>query len=52
MNLDLIEHILTYIVEGDHEWPKEGAILVFLPGISEITSLHDQLNDSKTFGSR
>ncbi|XP_045536777.1 putative ATP-dependent RNA helicase DHX57 [Papilio machaon] len=49
INLELIEHVLTYIVEGDHGWPKEGAILVFLPGIAEIMSLYDQLNDSPTF---
>ncbi|XP_068628246.1 putative ATP-dependent RNA helicase DHX57 [Battus philenor] len=49
INLELIEHILTYIVEGDHEWPKEGAILVFLPGIAEIMSLHDQLLENPIF---
>ncbi|XP_028163591.1 putative ATP-dependent RNA helicase DHX57 [Ostrinia furnacalis] len=49
INQDLIEHVLTYIVNGDHNWPKEGAILVFLPGIAEIMSLHDQLAESHTF---
>ncbi|KAJ8719500.1 hypothetical protein PYW08_011675 [Mythimna loreyi] len=49
INMELIEHILTYIVKGDHEWPREGAILVFLPGIAEIMSLHDQLAESQTF---
>lgn len=49
MNLELIEHCLKYIVDGDHNWPREGAILVFLPGIQEIMSLHDQLCDSRMF---
>lgn len=52
INTDLIEHTLIYIVEGDHDWPREGAILVFLPGISEIMSLHDHLTGSKIFGSK
>ncbi|XP_059062693.1 putative ATP-dependent RNA helicase DHX57 [Achroia grisella] len=49
INLDLVEHVLTYVVNGDHKWPKEGAILIFLPGIAEIMSLHDQLAESPTF---
>ncbi|CAG4961770.1 unnamed protein product [Colias eurytheme] len=49
INLELIEHVLTYIVAGDHSWPREGAILVFLPGIGEIMSLYDQLVESHTF---
>lgn len=49
INMELVEHVLTYIVKGDHEWPREGAILVFLPGIAEIMSLHDQLCESHTF---
>lgn len=49
INLELIEHVLIYIVNGDHDWPKEGAILVFLPGIAEIMGLHDQLAESRIF---
>lgn len=49
INLDLIEHVLIYLVEGDHKWPREGAILIFLPGIGEIMSLYDQLLESHTF---
>ncbi|XP_072937350.1 putative ATP-dependent RNA helicase DHX57 [Epargyreus clarus] len=49
INLELVEHVLAYIVEGDHKWPKTGAILIFLPGIAEIMSLHDQLVESHTF---
>ncbi|XP_063385238.1 putative ATP-dependent RNA helicase DHX57 [Cydia fagiglandana] len=49
INLELIEHTLKYIVDGNHSWPREGAILIFLPGIAEIMSLHDQLAESHTF---
>uniref|UniRef100_A0A0A9W9Q9 RNA helicase n=1 Tax=Lygus hesperus TaxID=30085 RepID=A0A0A9W9Q9_LYGHE len=28
---DLIEHILNFIVEGDHKYPRIGSILVFCP---------------------
>ncbi|XP_063228702.1 putative ATP-dependent RNA helicase DHX57 isoform X2 [Bacillus rossius redtenbacheri] len=43
INNDLIESILVWILEGTHQYPKDGCILVFLPGIAEIMSLHDQL---------
>ena len=43
VNLDLVEEILAYIVEGDHEYPRGGAILVFLPGVQEIVNACDQL---------
>ncbi|XP_026330689.1 putative ATP-dependent RNA helicase DHX57 isoform X2 [Hyposmocoma kahamanoa] len=52
INQDLVEHVLTYIVEGDHKWPREGAILIFLPGIAEIMALHDQLAESHTFSAK
>uniref|UniRef100_A0A1Y1K8X3 RNA helicase n=1 Tax=Photinus pyralis TaxID=7054 RepID=A0A1Y1K8X3_PHOPY len=52
INLDLIEAILLWIVSGDHEYPREGSILVFLPGIAEITSLFDQLCDHSEFSPR
>ncbi|XP_044748231.1 putative ATP-dependent RNA helicase DHX57 [Coccinella septempunctata] len=52
INNDLIEYLLSWIVSGDHDFPKTGTILVFLPGIAEITSLHDQLKDNPDFGSR
>lgn len=51
-NLDIIEHLLTWIVSGNHSYPREGSILVFLPGIAEITSLHEQLNDHSEFSPR
>ncbi|KAK4887165.1 hypothetical protein RN001_003436 [Aquatica leii] len=52
INLDLIESVLTWIVSGDHEYPREGSILIFLPGIAEITALFDQLSDHPEFSPR
>lgn len=53
INPELIETVITYIVDSDdHEWPREGTILVFLPGLAEIQSVFDQLMDSKRFGPR
>ena len=43
VNLDLVEEILTFIVDGDHDYPRQGAILVFLPGVQEIVSACEQL---------
>ena len=43
VNLDLIEEILAFIVEGEHDYPRNGAILVFLPGIQEIVNACEQL---------
>lgn len=51
-NLDLIESLLYFIVTAEHEFPKEGSILIFLPGIAEITALHEQLNDHPEFTPR
>lgn len=52
INPELIESVLKYIVEGEHEWPREGSILVFLPGFQEIQSVHDALLDSSIFSPR
>lgn len=51
VNLDLIEMILCWIAESDNS-RKKGSILVFLPGIAEITALYDQLNDHPQFSQR
>ncbi|KAK9870829.1 hypothetical protein WA026_009793 [Henosepilachna vigintioctopunctata] len=51
INNDLIEHVLTWIV-SDHDFPDKGTILIFLPGIAEITNLYDQLKDHPVFGLR
>lgn len=53
INPELIECVLTYIVDSnDHDWPHEGTILVFLPGLAEIQTVYDTLMDSKMFGPR
>lgn len=52
INLDLIEKILVWIVSGEHDYPRKGSILVFLPGIAEISALHDQLSDHPEFNPR
>ena len=52
INPELIEGVLRYIVDGEHDWPKEGSILVFLPGLAEIQNVHDALCDSSMFGPR
>lgn len=52
INPELVEAVLKYIVEGDHDWPQEGSILIFLPGLAEIQTLHDALCDSSMFSPR
>ncbi|XP_046969816.1 ATP-dependent DNA/RNA helicase DHX36-like [Vanessa cardui] len=44
LNLELIVELLIYICKG-----KEGAILVFLPGIGDITKLMRLMDESKCF---
>ncbi|KAL8572372.1 hypothetical protein ACOMHN_023141 [Nucella lapillus] len=52
INFDLIMSLLTWIVSGNHEYPKGGAILVFLPGFAEIQNLLEMLLRSSEFGHR
>ncbi|XP_057650908.1 putative ATP-dependent RNA helicase DHX57 [Diorhabda carinulata] len=52
INYDFIEIVLEWIVSGDHRYPKLGTILVFLPGITEITTMYDQLIIHPLFGRR
>ncbi|KAL1506304.1 hypothetical protein ABEB36_005693 [Hypothenemus hampei] len=52
INNDLIENVLTWIVSGNHEYPRTGTILIFLPGIGEITALYEHLIVHETFGRR
>ncbi|KAG7200311.1 hypothetical protein KM043_017775 [Ampulex compressa] len=47
INFELIENVLEWIVLGEHKYPKVGSILVFLPGLAEIITLRDHLNDNK-----
>nr|XP_054758550.1 putative ATP-dependent RNA helicase DHX57 [Lytechinus pictus] len=46
INNDLIEDLIKWVVDGDHDYPKDGAILIFLPGLGEITDLYEQLQSS------
>ncbi|EDX02044.1 putative ATP-dependent RNA helicase DHX57 [Drosophila yakuba] len=52
INPELIESVLKYIVEGSHDWPREGTILIFLPGFGEIQTVHDSLLDNALFSPR
>ncbi|XP_069881522.1 putative ATP-dependent RNA helicase DHX57 isoform X2 [Dipodomys merriami] len=51
VNLDLIEALLEWIVDGKHSYPP-GAILVFLPGLAEIKMLYEQLQSNSLFNNR
>lgn len=55
INPELIESILTLICDGgskEEDWPQNGTVLIFLPGLAEIQSVFDSLMDSKEFSSR
>merc|ERR1719163_764764 len=47
INYDLVEATLEMITKQEE---AEGAILVFLPGMPEITKMHDTLRHSAIFG--
>ncbi|XP_027628805.1 putative ATP-dependent RNA helicase DHX57 [Tupaia chinensis] len=51
VNLELIEALLEWIVDGKHSYPP-GAILVFLPGLAEIKMLYEQLQSNPLFNNR
>ncbi|KAM9317170.1 putative ATP-dependent RNA helicase DHX57 [Gastrophryne carolinensis] len=51
INLELIEALLEWIVNGDHSYPP-GAVLVFLPGLAEIKMLYEQLQSNALFSNR
>ncbi|KAF0286786.1 putative ATP-dependent RNA helicase DHX57 [Amphibalanus amphitrite] len=52
INYDLVESVLAWLADGDHPHPRTGSILVFLPGLAEIMTLHDQLLGHRTLGRR
>ncbi|CAL1548512.1 unnamed protein product [Lymnaea stagnalis] len=52
INYDIIVLLLEWIVTGNHEFPTQGAILVFLPGFAEIQTLFDMLLATTEFGIR
>lgn len=45
IDFDLLEELVTAIDEGQ----GPGAVLVFLPGMAEISALHDRLAASRRF---
>ncbi|XP_055878290.1 putative ATP-dependent RNA helicase DHX57 [Biomphalaria glabrata] len=50
INFDLLVQLLEWIVTHDHkDIPKEGAILVFLPGLQEIQTTYDLLQTAPEF---
>ncbi|XP_072360427.1 putative ATP-dependent RNA helicase DHX57 [Scyliorhinus torazame] len=51
VNLDLIEALLEWIVDGKHNYPP-GAVLIFLPGLAEIKLLYEQLQSNPFFNNR
>ncbi|XP_069788016.1 putative ATP-dependent RNA helicase DHX57 isoform X2 [Narcine bancroftii] len=51
INLDLIEALLEWIVNGKHDYPP-GAILIFLPGLAEIKLLYEQLQSNPFFNNK
>lgn len=51
VNLELIEALLEWIVDGKHAYPP-GAVLVFLPGLAEIKMLYEQLQSNSLFNNR
>ncbi|XP_034719947.1 putative ATP-dependent RNA helicase DHX57 isoform X1 [Etheostoma cragini] len=51
INMDLVETLLEWIVDGKHNYPP-GAVLVFLPGLAEIKMLYEQLKSNRMFNNR
>nr|XP_056709065.1 putative ATP-dependent RNA helicase DHX57 [Euleptes europaea] len=51
VNLELIEALLEWIVDGKHSYPP-GAVLIFLPGLEEIKTLYKQLQSNALFNNR
>lgn len=52
INFELLEKIIEFIVDGEHDYPKEGSILVFLPGIADITTIRDMLYNNEILSPR
>lgn len=51
INMDLVENLLEWIVDGKHDYPP-GAVLVFMPGLAEIKMLYEQLRSNRMFNNR
>ncbi|KAK1171604.1 putative ATP-dependent RNA helicase DHX57 isoform X1 [Acipenser oxyrinchus oxyrinchus] len=52
INMDLVENLLEWIVDGDHNYPPGSAVLVFMPGLAEIKMLYEQLQSNRLFNGR
>lgn len=52
INFELVEKILEWIVFGEHDYPRTGSILVFLPGFAEILTLKNQLFSNEILSPR
>ncbi|QQP35127.1 DEAH (AspGluAlaAsp/His) box polypeptide 57, partial [Caligus rogercresseyi] len=50
IDYDLIQASLEYITGSS--FPNEGSILIFLPGMAEISNLYDQLSSHPKFGKK
>lgn len=51
INMDLVESLLEWIVDGKHNYPP-GAVLVFMPGLAEIKMMYEQLQSNRMFNNR
>ncbi|XP_028307200.1 putative ATP-dependent RNA helicase DHX57 [Gouania willdenowi] len=51
INMDLVERLLEWIVEGNHKYPP-GAVLVFMPGMAEIRILEEKLQSNTMFNNK
>lgn len=49
IDCELIKKVLEWIVNGEHDHPKEGTILIFLPGIAVISNIIHLLRQDTTF---
>ncbi|XP_039293575.1 putative ATP-dependent RNA helicase DHX57 [Nilaparvata lugens] len=49
INYDLIVESILWITTPHKDLPDDGSILVFLPGIGEITQLHEKLLEQSVF---
>ncbi|XP_053396907.1 ATP-dependent RNA helicase dhx29-like [Mercenaria mercenaria] len=49
INMDLIVDILVYLNKSDHYSHLDGAVLIFLPGLADITELYETLNSDRKF---
>uniref|UniRef100_A0A8C5NG69 RNA helicase n=1 Tax=Gouania willdenowi TaxID=441366 RepID=A0A8C5NG69_GOUWI len=51
INMDVVERLLEWIVEGNHKYPP-CAVLVFMPGMAEIRMLYEKLQSNTMFNNK